>query len=293
MQHIRAAIPPDIQRLDSVGKKHVAQQDSGHRLGWQGNANQRSHVARGGRAQAKGLLLVIDEDEDAVVNRQRGHRALQRDLGLEAQIATPLDQHLHRAAHALAAQPARGARLHIQATRSSLARAQDRQQLIRARSRIAPWRRRRRAGGKQEAGNEEHSAAEKTVIATACREIPGQRRSAPVSGSVSGSDQRGAAGVGDLAERVRCAKRSSPSRKTHTNSLTLTLTLTRPASRPFGRPAIFRQAVAVRGHSLYPLPPSCAPGFDAGQALLQAPAQALIRLLAKGLAIRGHGPFGL
>ena len=50
---------------------------------------------------------------------------------------------------------------------------------------------------------------------------------------------------------------------------------------------------AGNGNSLHRLPPSRAPGFDAGQALLQAPTQALIRLLAKGLAVRGHGPFGL
>jgi hypothetical protein len=66
------------------------------------------------------------------------------------------------------------------------------------------------------------------------RETPGQRSSARVcvSGSVSGGDQRGAACVGDLRERVRYADRSSPSRKAHTNSLTPTRPATRePASK--------------------------------------------------------------
>ena len=90
---------------------------------------------------------------------------------------------------------------------------------------------------------------------------PGRSASVSVSGSVGGSDQRGAACVGDLregrearvgwgglsvpkplwGERERPAE-SSPSRKTHTNSLTPTLTPTRPAIRG---PAVSRQALAA------------------------------------------------
>jgi hypothetical protein len=101
----------------------------------------------------------------------------------------------------------------------------------------------------------------KVCQAASCLGIPDPSRSASVSGSVGGSDQRGTACVGDLGEgrearvgwgglsvpkplwgeRERPAE-SSPSRKTHTNSLTPTLSPTRPAIRG---PAVSRQALAA------------------------------------------------
>jgi hypothetical protein len=61
--------------------------------------------------------------------------------------------------------------------------------------------------------------------------LPGQRRSASVSESGSGSDQRAAAGVGDYRERERSATRDPSSRVPHTNSLTPTLSHTLAAIR--------------------------------------------------------------
>ena len=79
----------------------------------------------------------------------------------------------------------------------------------------------------------------KVCQAGSCLGIPDPSKLS-VSGSVGGSDQRGADCVGDSREEP--AERSLPSRKTHTNSLTPTLSPTRPAIRG---PAVSRQALAA------------------------------------------------
>ena len=80
---------------------------------------------------ARELVLVrVVERERRPVGRQRRDRPLQADLGLEAQVAVALDQHVHGRAHALAAQPAGRAHARVHAAHRRLLRRQRRDQRV-------------------------------------------------------------------------------------------------------------------------------------------------------------------